>query len=203
VFIAISKAKYFHHSVEKMQHLTCKHFTAIDEVYNVLSPKFETILFLHLEDESKVIHSICYDLLLLTPRLKIVLFRNNTNVLEGCSLLKLGVKGYAHAMSHSEMMQHIYQTVEQQNVWVYPELMQFMIAEVSAKQIPDLKKLDTLSPKEKEIALMTADGLSNAKVATLLNLAEITIKKHLTNIYEKLNVKDRLGLALFIKHSQS
>jgi DNA-binding NarL/FixJ family response regulator len=47
---------------------------------------------------------------------------------------------------------------------------------------------------------MVTDGMSNAKIASVLSLAEITVKKHLSSIYEKLAVKDRLALALLLKH---
>ena len=53
-----------------------------------------------------------------------------------------------------------------------------------------------LSPREREIALCVARGESNKEIARELNLAERTIKLHLTSIFEKLQVRDRLQLAL-------
>ncbi|MDD2582866.1 MAG: response regulator transcription factor [Desulfuromonadaceae bacterium] len=198
MLFSVSKAKYFHTT---MQNLTCKVLPSFDALFETLSPRSLDVVFLHLEDEPKTVYAHCKELLSFAPQLKIVVFRSNPNALEGCSLLKLGVKGYAHAMSHPEIMKHICQSVEHKNVWVYPELMQFMIEEVNAKQVPHLEKLSLLSAKEKEIALMVSDGLSNAAIATMLHVAEITVKKYLSTIYEKLGVKDRLALTLFIKHA--
>lgn len=44
--------------------------------------------------------------------------------------------------------------------------------------------------------MCVARGESNKEIARELNLAERTIKLHLTSIFEKLQVRDRLQLAL-------
>lgn len=48
-----------------------------------------------------------------------------------------------------------------------------------------------LSERELEILLLVARGLSNRQVASELHLAEATVKRHLANIYTKLNVGSR------------
>ncbi len=53
-----------------------------------------------------------------------------------------------------------------------------------------------LSPREREIVNLTAQGFKNSDMAAKLSLSEQTIKNHLHNIFEKLGVSDRLELAL-------
>ena len=48
-----------------------------------------------------------------------------------------------------------------------------------------------LSARELEILLLAARGLSNTQIATSLNLAEATVKRHLANIYPKMGVASR------------
>lgn len=48
-----------------------------------------------------------------------------------------------------------------------------------------------LSARELEILLLTARGLSNRRIAASLHLAEGTVKRHLANIYEKMEVGSR------------
>ena len=59
--------------------------------------------------------------------------------------------------------------------------------------------LTILTSREKEIALLTASGLSNSDIANQLFIAEITVKKALQNIFRKLQVQNRLSLALLLK----
>jgi DNA-binding NarL/FixJ family response regulator len=48
-----------------------------------------------------------------------------------------------------------------------------------------------LSARELEILLLVARGLSNERIASLLHLAEGTVKRHLANTYEKMGVRSR------------
>jgi DNA-binding NarL/FixJ family response regulator len=53
-----------------------------------------------------------------------------------------------------------------------------------------------LSPREREIVSLLGSGASNKEIADRLNLAEGTVKNHLTNILTKLDVRDRTQAAL-------
>jgi len=48
-----------------------------------------------------------------------------------------------------------------------------------------------LSARELEILLLAARGLSNHQIASLLQLAEATVKRHLANVYAKMGVSSR------------
>lgn len=48
-----------------------------------------------------------------------------------------------------------------------------------------------LSPREREVLAMAADGCSTAEIASLLHLGTTTVKSHLQNVFEKLGVSDR------------
>jgi len=54
-----------------------------------------------------------------------------------------------------------------------------------------------LTPRELEIVRMVAAGMRNKQVAERLFIAEGTVKVHLHNIYEKLELEGRLDLILF------
>ncbi len=87
--------------------------------------------------------------------------------------------------------------IQSGNLWVYPELMQRLISVIPSK--PKAVEIKELTERETEIAMLVADGLSNKIIADRLGVAEITVKKILSSVYSKLNLKDRLGgLAIYI-----
>lgn len=51
-----------------------------------------------------------------------------------------------------------------------------------------------LSYREREVAMLLAKGLDNHEISNLMFLAEQTVKNHVSSIYKKLNVKDRVQL---------
>lgn len=53
-----------------------------------------------------------------------------------------------------------------------------------------------LSRREREILSLLGDGASNKEIADRLNLAEGTVKNHVTNILTKLDVRDRTQAAI-------
>jgi DNA-binding NarL/FixJ family response regulator len=53
-----------------------------------------------------------------------------------------------------------------------------------------------LSPREREIVALLGSGASNKEIADRLNLAEGTVKNHVTNILSKLDVRDRTQAAI-------
>lgn len=54
-----------------------------------------------------------------------------------------------------------------------------------------------ITEKELDIITLVADGLSNKEIATTLYLSEGTVRNNLTNILEKLQLRDRTQLAVF------
>jgi len=58
--------------------------------------------------------------------------------------------------------------------------------------------LESLTKREREIANIVAQGQSNPEIAANLDIAECTIKAHLSSIYEKTKTGSRLNLALLI-----
>ena len=64
-------------------------------------------------------------------------------------------------------------------------------------------KLTLLSKRELDVAELIKTGESNKAIAARLNISERTVKAHLTSIFNKLEIPDRLHLALFLKEISS
>lgn len=54
-----------------------------------------------------------------------------------------------------------------------------------------------LTPREREVLLMVAEGLPNKLIARRLEITEGTVKAHLTRIFERIGVTDRTQAALW------
>ena len=63
------------------------------------------------------------------------------------------------------------------------------------------KKIETLTKRELEVALLLREGYSNARIAEDLFISEGTIKKHISNIFGKLDFYSRTEVLVFVERN--
>ena len=66
-----------------------------------------------------------------------------------------------------------------------------------AQAAPAPSALDSLSPREREILQLIAQGASNKEIARTLAIAETTVKIHVQHILRKLDLSSRVQAAVF------
>ncbi|WP_435217565.1 response regulator transcription factor [Luminiphilus sp. nBUS_07] len=121
---------------------------------------------------------------------------------EAFSVLATGVKGYCHAESVPEQFVEVAQAVASGGYWVPPELVQrfataaLTVGAVKTSEVPE--GFDQLTEREYQVAMAVGKGFNNKEIASQLGLGERTIKAHLTTTFEKLQVRDRVQLALIV-----
>ena len=64
------------------------------------------------------------------------------------------------------------------------------------------ERLNSLTKREQEIARLVATGENNKNIARRLDISERTVKAHLTSIFEKLHIRDRLQLVVYLSGSR-
>lgn len=62
----------------------------------------------------------------------------------------------------------------------------------SSRQIDEDPRITSLTPREKEILVLMAQGMSNSEIAERLVVSATTVKTHVGNILAKLDVRDRV-----------
>ncbi|HJU05443.1 MAG TPA: response regulator transcription factor [Nitrospiraceae bacterium] len=141
----------------------------------------------------------------LNPATKIILLTKAPAEDEGTSMLEAGVRGYCAVDIDRELLKKAVQMVHKGEIWVGRKFIsQLLDALVSltekqrAKSVPLAESLERLTLREREIVQLLGGGASNKEIATQLHVSEKTVKAHLTSIFRKLGVSDRLHLALFV-----
>jgi DNA-binding CsgD family transcriptional regulator len=66
---------------------------------------------------------------------------------------------------------------------------------IGPEPVPAPSPADGLTQREREVALLVADGLRSREVAERLGIASQTVKSHLKTIFDKLGVRNRVELA--------
>jgi len=113
--------------------------------------------------------------------------------------LKRGARGYGNAMMHATHLLWAHQSILEGNVWLIPEYISRLIWGLPVSVSSKVDTLSQLSEREKEVALLLSAGDSHKDIADKLDITVRTVKAHATSIYHKLEIKDRLCLALLLR----
>jgi DNA-binding NarL/FixJ family response regulator len=62
---------------------------------------------------------------------------------------------------------------------------------------PDQRKIASITPREREVIELTCQGLRNKEIADRLHISEATVSHHLTSIFRKLEIEDRISLVIY------
>ena len=115
-------------------------------------------------------------------------------------LLKYGAMGYGNALMRSHFLLSAVNALREGMVWLHPELTSQLILELPENEHSNnAELLGKLTARERETALLLKEGLTYNEIAQRLEISPRTVKAHAQAIYKKLNVSDRIGLALLLK----
>jgi two-component system nitrate/nitrite response regulator NarL len=62
---------------------------------------------------------------------------------------------------------------------------------------PEAARIALLTGREREVTRLIGQGMKNKEIAGQLSISEVTVRHHLTSVYNKLDVDDRLELTIF------
>lgn len=115
--------------------------------------------------------------------------------------LRYGAIGYLLKDTPSEELAAAIRAVHKGYTQLGPGLVEKIMAKVpAAAPVPPASppsSWDELTPREQEVLRMIAKGASNREIAKALYISEGTVKNHVTNILNRLNLRDRTQAAIF------
>jgi DNA-binding NarL/FixJ family response regulator len=133
------------------------------------------------------------------PLIKVIVLSDTPSLESARPLLMEGIFGYANARLSGVHLKQAIAVAKTGSVWLSPEFLRQMIVQIPEPSFISPEISNLLSPREQEIAKYVAKGYSNKQIAKAAFISEYTVKAHLRTIFEKLNVSDRLALALKLR----
>ncbi|HEY8355645.1 MAG TPA: response regulator transcription factor [Methylophilaceae bacterium] len=182
-------------------------YSVVDTAILESAAKTGTVIWLHAETPQQDVAASLQQILQKIPQAKVVVLSNVPSPQHAFAMMAAGASGYCHAYGDASMLKEVRAVVEHGGLWLGRDLLQHLIS-VSTSLVrnrPDqaANALDKLTARERDVAVHVANGLSNKEIARLLNITERTVKAHISACFERLNVKDRLQLALILNDKSS
>ncbi|MDF1814266.1 MAG: response regulator transcription factor [Verrucomicrobiales bacterium] len=113
---------------------------------------------------------------------RILIFSTFQREDEVTSALDAGAIGYLQKSSGRDELIEAIRTVATGKRYLSPGL---------SEQISDLQNISSVTPREREILERIAKGKANKEIGAELGISEDTVKRHVSNVLQKLNVSDR------------
>ena len=131
-----------------------------------------------------------------------VVLEKTPEIAVGKSLISHGVKAYGNSRISDVNFLQMVKAVSDGKIWTYPELTAALIKnrEKSSLNSYASNLIEArLTEKEKETLYLVLTGLTNDAIAQKLEITIRTVKAHVSSIFSKLHVSDRISLVLLLK----
>ena len=145
----------------------------------------------------------------LSPPTKILALTETFAENEGIAALKAGAKGYCPRAIDPAHLKKAVNAIRNGEIWVQRKLIAGLVSELmflaeSSGRDGDMAanadlEVERLTDRQRVVADLLSRGACNKEIAARLNIAERTVKAHLTEAYRCFGVSDRLQLALLLK----
>jgi DNA-binding NarL/FixJ family response regulator len=136
-----------------------------------------------------------------SPRVKIVLLTSTISTQQIIEALQIGARGIILKDSVAGDLTQALRAVLGGDYWIGGERVANLLKalqelQAQAAAVPE-RKTYGLTPRELEVVTCIVEGCSNRDIATQFSISEETVKRHLSNVFDKTGVSTRLELALF------
>jgi two-component system, NarL family, nitrate/nitrite response regulator NarL len=159
----------------------------VDAVAGLLAGSACDVLLLDLQMDRDSLGEVAK----LSASTKVIVVTASERVEDALAAIRAGASGVVFKRFAVQTLMDALRAVADGQVWMPPNLQASM---ATALREPSR---DPLTPREREIVELVARGLRNAEVAKKLGITEDTVKSHLNNVFQKLNVRDRVQLTLY------
>jgi DNA-binding NarL/FixJ family response regulator len=202
--IALSQSASFNRHLAKALPETLVQVSTDWLDYQAISKPDEHVLLIHGNLLSEVDKQALGELAT-AMRVQIGIAADVPNLSEALEWIPLGIRAYFNSHMADTHYRHMLQALQLGQSWFSPQILQGLVGlaqntlvSPTTEQVNATPALDSLTPREREIAEAVSSGMKNKKIAEHFSVTERTVKAHLSNIFQKLGVKDRLELAVML-----
>jgi DNA-binding NarL/FixJ family response regulator len=158
------------------------------------------LLELNLEEVSSL--NVISSIYKANDKSRIILVTGTSNPIIIQQAIEEGVVGVIFKTQSPEILIKAIDKVYSGEVWLERSMIANVLSRLSRASKPvrissETDNINDLSEREKEIVRLIGQGYKNKRISSQLSISETTVRHHLTSIYSKLGVSDRLELLVY------
>jgi len=138
-------------------------------------------------------------------RARLILVTSSSDPQVHQSAVESGVMGIVSKSQKPEILINAIEKVYAGEVWLERSMIAYVLSRLSRDHNLEqtsqvIENINELSEREKEVIQLIGQAYNNNKISTELCISEATVRHHLTSIYRKLGVSNRLELLVYAHH---
>lgn len=169
-----------------------------DELLKQITQQKPGIILICVDDHDRDVMKVIPELSKISPDARIILLTGPNIFKSSAEARKLGAAGIVGLNQSVNVLIHAIEQVSQGKTWLEQKLVKKLFEEnneyTNGGQTDSSG--DLLTKRELEVVTLIGVGMNNKQIAKKLFISETTVRHHLSSIYSKLNVNDRLGLVI-------
>lgn len=157
-----------------------------------------TVIYLETHESVQIVR----DILEIHPEIKVVAITDGEDLDSSTQALKLGAVGIVRSDQSSKLLIEAIRRSFKGETWLNQALLSNLLkngdsASVKTSGSKAGQALESITRRENEVIAMIGKGLKSKAIAKRLCISEATVRHHLSSIYGKLGVDDRLNLVIY------
>jgi RNA polymerase sigma factor (sigma-70 family) len=140
------------------------------------------------------------EILAVSPEVKVVILTTFEEDDYIFGALRAGASGFLLKRTKPEELIAAIHTIAAGDSLLSPSVTRRVIEQMAEQPVPERaadRRLDELTPREREVLELIARGLSNGEIASALVVEQSTVKTHVKRILMKLRLRDRVQAVIF------
>jgi two-component system, NarL family, nitrate/nitrite response regulator NarL len=132
---------------------------------------------------------------------RVIVFTSHTDAAVHQRAFEMGVLGVVLKSQPADILLRAIERVHAGELWLDRVKTASLLTRILRRRDPEDAKILTLTKREREVIALVGEGLKNAVIGERLFISGATVRNHLTSILSKLELSDRLELAIYsFKH---
>ena len=154
------------------------------------------ILDIRLPDQSGV--EVCRHIIARWPHIKVIILTSYVSDDLIAEAILAGAAGFVRKQVGNEELVRAIEAVRQGEALLDPLTTQQVLQRLrQTERLRDASAFNSLSKRELEVLLLVSQGQNNREIAEVLGVSEKTVRNHVSNLLEKLNLSNRVELATY------
>jgi DNA-binding NarL/FixJ family response regulator len=135
------------------------------------------------------------------PQVRVIVLSMHTSEHHVLQALRAGARGYVLKGAMPRELELAIGAVSRGEIFLSPAISKHIVDSVLRQHPPESEPADQLTPRQREILQLIAEGHSSKEIAQLLNASVKTIESHRASLMERLDIHDVAGLVRYaIRH---